>query len=113
MEFLYFLEGLRNPLCDTLFSLITHLGEETVFIVIGILFFWCIDKWEGYYLLTTGLMGTVINQFLKLWFRIPRPWVRDPDFTIVESARGGHRLLLPQRAYPIGAGHIRRYRPLE
>ena len=36
MEFLYFLEGLRNPLCDTLFSLITHLGEETVFIVIGI-----------------------------------------------------------------------------
>lgn len=87
MEFLYFLEGLRNPVCDALFSLITHLGEETVFIVIGILFFWCIDKWEGYYLLTTGLMGTVINQFLKLWFRIPRPWVRDPNFTIVESAR--------------------------
>lgn len=28
-----------------------------------------------------------MNQFLKLLFRIPRPWVRDPDFTIVESAR--------------------------
>jgi undecaprenyl-diphosphatase len=32
-------------------------------------------------------LGTVFNQFLKLWFRIPRPWVKDPEFTIVESAR--------------------------
>ena len=87
MEFLYFLESLRNPVCDALFSLITMLGEETVFIVVGILFFWCINKREGYYMLTVGLVGTVINQFLKLWFRIPRPWVRDPNFTIVESAR--------------------------
>ena len=87
MEFLYFLESLRNPVCDTLFSLITHIGEETVFIIMGLLFFWCINKREGYYMLTVGLVGTVINQFLKLWFRIPRPWVRDPNFTIVESAR--------------------------
>ncbi len=87
MEFLYFLESLRNPVCDTLFSLITHIGEETVFILVGLLFFWCINKREGYYMLTVGLVGTVINQFLKLWFRIPRPWVRDPNFTIVESAR--------------------------
>ena len=38
-------------------------------------------------MLIVGLTGTVINQFLKLWFRIPRPWVKDPEFTIVESAR--------------------------
>ena len=87
MELLYILEGLRTPPGDAFFSLITHLGEETLFIVAGLLVFWCIDKWEGYYLLSVGLTGTVINQFLKLWFRIPRPWVKDPDFTIVESAR--------------------------
>ena len=87
MDFLYFLEGLRNPVCDAFFSVVTQLGEETVFILLGLLFFWCINKWEGYYILTVGLIGTVINQFLKLWFRIPRPWVRDPNFTIVESAR--------------------------
>jgi len=87
MEFLYFLEGLRTPIGDTFFALITHLGEETLFIVAGLLIFWCVNKMEGYYLLTVGLSGTVINQFLKLWFRIPRPWVKDPDFTIVESAR--------------------------
>lgn len=87
MEFLYLLEGLRTPLGDAFFSFITHLGEETLFIVFGLLVFWCMDKWEGYYLLSVGLTGTVVNQFLKLWFRIPRPWVKDPSFTIVESAR--------------------------
>lgn len=87
MGILYFLGGLRTPILDTFFALITHFGEETLFIIIGLLFFWCVNKKEGYYLLSVGLLGTVINQFLKLLFRIPRPWVLDPDFTIVESAR--------------------------
>ena len=87
MDFLRFLEGLRTPLGDAFFSAVTHLGEETLFIVAGLVFFWCLDKLQGYFLLTVGLTGTVINQFLKLWFRIPRPWVLDENFTIVESAR--------------------------
>ena len=87
MAFLHFLEGLRTPLLDSFFSTITYFGDETLFIVIGLLFFWCIDKEEGFYLLCVGLLGTVVNQFLKLYYRIPRPWVRDPNFTIVESAR--------------------------
>ena len=87
MELLYWLESIRTPIGDTFFSLITHFGEETLFIIAGLLFFWCIDKMEGYFLLSVGLSGTVINQFLKLWFHIPRPWVKDPNFTIVESAR--------------------------
>lgn len=87
MEFLRFLEGLRNPFLDSLFSFITILGEESVFIILGILFFWCVNKRQGYYLLSVGFIGIVINQFLKLWFRIERPWVKDEKFTIVESAR--------------------------
>ena len=87
MEFLRFLEGLRTPFMDTLRSLITQLGDELFFMVIAITMFWCIDKRRGYYLLSVGFVGTVLNQFLKLVFRVPRPWVLDPDFTIVESAR--------------------------
>ncbi len=87
MEFLKLLEGIRTPFLDDFFSIITHFGEETVFIVIGLIFFWCINKKEGYYLLSIGFIGTILNQFLKLLFRIPRPWVLDKDFTIVESAR--------------------------
>lgn len=87
MAFLRLLEGIRNPFLDGFFSVITHLGEETFFIVFGIIFFWCINKREGYYLLSVGFIGTILNQFLKLFFRIPRPWVKDESFTIVESAR--------------------------
>lgn len=87
MEFLCFLEGLRTAVGDAFFSVITVLGDETVFILVSLLFFWCIDKLQGYYLMAVGLSGTVINQFLKLVFRVPRPWVKDPAFTIVESAR--------------------------
>lgn len=87
MAFLEFLEQLRNPVLDAFFSFVTQLGEETVFMVLGLTFFWCINKKQGYYLLFVGFIGTIINQFLKLWFRIPRPWVSDPDFTIVEAAR--------------------------
>jgi undecaprenyl-diphosphatase len=87
MQLLYFLESLRNPIFDAFFSLITLGGEETVFMAVGMIFFWCISKHQGYYLFCVGFFGTVLNQFLKMLFRIPRPWVKDPGFTIVESAR--------------------------
>ena len=86
MNFLYFLESIRNPVFDFIFSTITHIGEETVFLVLAIFFFWCVGKREGYYILVVGLVGTVINQMLKLIFAIPRPWVKDPSFTVVDSA---------------------------
>ncbi len=86
MQFLYLLEGIRDPFLDTFFSLITKLGEETVFLAAAIIVFWCFSKQKGYYLLTVGFFGTIINQFLKLVCRVPRPWVRDPNFTVVESA---------------------------
>lgn len=87
MQILYWLESIRTPFLDAFFSAITHLGSETLFMAIGIIVFWCISKHCGYYLMTVGFFGTIFNQFLKLLCRIPRPWVRDPAFTIVESAR--------------------------
>lgn len=87
MQVLYWLEVHRTPFMDTFMSLITHLGSETLFMVIAITVFWCVNKRHGYYLLSVGFIGTLANQFLKLCFRIPRPWVLDENFTIVESAR--------------------------
>ena len=87
MELLYALEKIRTPFLDTVMGLVTNLGGEAVFIAAAIIVFWCLNKSCGYYMMTVGFAGTIINQFLKLWFRIPRPWVKDPGFTIVESAR--------------------------
>ena len=87
MELLYLLENIRNPILDAVVAFITIFGEETIFMAISMIIFWCIDKWQGYYLLLTGFAGTVINQTLKMTFKVPRPWIKDPNFTIVESAR--------------------------
>lgn len=87
MSFLYLLESVRNPVLNILMQAVTELGSATMFIAFGMLMFWCVDKRQGYYLLTVGLAGTFLNQFLKISCRVPRPWVRDPSFTIVESAR--------------------------
>ena len=87
MEFLYLLEKLRNPVLDAFMSVITYFGDEILFMAVALLMFWCVDKYRGYLVLCVGFVGTIINQFLKLSFRIPRPWVKDPSFTIVESAR--------------------------
>lgn len=87
MDILYALEKIRTPFWNGVMSAVTQLGGEVVFIVAAVVVFWCVSKWEGYYLMTIAFCGTVLNQFLKLICRVPRPWVRDPNFTIVESAR--------------------------
>lgn len=87
IKVLYILESLRVPLLDEIMLFITQFGEETAFLVAALIVFWCVDKRKGYYLMTVGFIGTILNQFLKLWFRVPRPWVIDPEFTIVEQAR--------------------------
>ena len=86
MELLYALENIRFPALTELMLLITQLGEETFFLLIALTVFWCVNKREGYCLLTVGFLGTILNQFLKLTCRIPRPWVQDPTFQAVEEA---------------------------
>lgn len=87
MEILYLLEKIRIPVLNEFMLLITQLGEETAFLVVALILFWCVSKRIGYYVLSVGFIGTLGNQFMKLLFRVPRPWVLDPNFTILEQAR--------------------------
>ena len=86
MQLLYILEQLRTPAVTKALSALTYFGGVYGFMVLSIIVFWCIDKRCGYFMLSLGFLGTVINQFLKILFRIPRPWVLDPSFEPVESA---------------------------
>ncbi len=87
MEVLYFFESIRNPVLDTIVLLITKLGEETIFLILAMVMFWCVDKYKGYYMMSVGFIGILASQFMKLWFRIPRPWVQDSNFTVVDGAK--------------------------
>lgn len=87
MEFLYLLEKVRTPFWDGVLGTLTYLGGGGLFIVLAIVTYWCASKRDGYYLMAAGIGGTVVSQCLKITCRVPRPWVRDSHFTIVESAR--------------------------
>ena len=87
MDFLRLLESVRTPFWNAVMQGITEFGSETVFMLAALFLFWCVSKRGGYYLFLIGFFGTTLSQSLKLIFRVPRPWVLDPNFTIVESAR--------------------------
>ena len=87
MELLYFFEKIRMPILNEIMLLITRFGEETAFLVLALVMFWCVDKRKGYYILAVGFIGTITSQFMKLTCRIPRPWIIDKNFTILEQAR--------------------------
>lgn len=87
MSLLYWLQSIRTPVMDAVMSLITRLGEETALMVVGMFILWCINKKWGYRFFLVGMVGNTMNQLLKAIFLIPRPWVLDPEFPIVESAR--------------------------
>ena len=102
---------------DALFLIITMLGEETVFLVVALVFVWCVNKREGFYILISGLFGTLINQALKLICRVPRPWVKDPAFKpvgdAIEEATGysfpsGHTQNVTTTFGAIAASHSKR-----
>lgn len=100
MELLYALESIRTPFLDAVVSGITYLGSEIFFMAAALTVFWCISKKCGYYLLSAGFSSLLINQFLKIICRVPRPWVLDPNFTIVESARA------EATGYSFPSGHV-------
>lgn len=89
MGFLRFLESVRNPFLDAVMSAVTFLGDEVFFTAAALFVFWCVSKRRGYFIFAVGLIGGGLSQIMKLYFRVPRPWVTDPGLTIVESARNG------------------------
>lgn len=89
MTFLWLLEGIRTPFLDKLMQFITYFGQELIIITFICTLYWCVDKRFAYFLGFSYFTAGLAVQTLKITFRIPRPWVLDPDFHAVESAISG------------------------
>lgn len=86
MDFLRLLEGRRNPVLDSFFQWITYFGQEICILAVICLFYWCLDKRFAYRLGFIYFSAGLCIQTLKITFRIPRPWILDPEFHPVASA---------------------------
>ena len=81
MDFLYTLQNLRNPVLDTIMSIITNLGGELIVIAALCIIYWCINKDFAYKLCFTYFISGLLVQGAKIACRVERPWVRDSRLT--------------------------------
>nr|WP_297883538.1 phosphatase PAP2 family protein [uncultured Blautia sp.] len=89
MEFLNLLAQYRTPLGDAFFQAVTLLAQETFVVVVICWLFWCSNKKLAYCLGFTYFSSGLLVQGLKITFRVPRPWLLDPNFQPVASAVPG------------------------
>ena len=85
MEILRFFQNIRIPILDKFMLLITEFGGEIAFLVTAIVVFWCFNKRHGYFIMSVGFIGTIVSQFMKLCFRIPRPWITEPGIAMEQA----------------------------
>ncbi len=89
MNFLEFLSTIRTPLGDAFFQACTFLGQEVLVVGIICWLYWCRDKKLAWGTGFAYFFSGILVQGLKITFRVPRPWVRDPSFLPVSSAVSG------------------------
>lgn len=89
MDILNFIAQYRCPALDTFFQAATYLAQEILVVVIICWIYWCCNKKTAYTLGFTYFISGLLVQGLKITFRIPRPWVLDPNFQAVPSALAG------------------------
>lgn len=118
MEFLLFLQNLRNPALNALFLLITRLGEEIVVLTILLVQYWCLDKRTGLRIGLFYFAGSWLGQLLKLVFLVPRPFAADARLLPLEEAVGtatgysfpsGHTCGAVSLAMGLGLSHKKRW----
>lgn len=78
--------GDSYSLLDGLMQFITYFGQELIIIAVICTLYWCVDKRFAYILGFVYFCAGLCVQTLKITFRIPRPWILDPDFHAVASA---------------------------
>lgn len=87
MEFLRLLESMRTPVGNVIFLLLTVGGEEIMLLGLICITYWCFNKKLAYRMAFSYLPSALAVNTIKLACRVERPWVLDPSFTAVETAK--------------------------
>lgn len=90
LEMLKWIQSIRNPVLDYVFTSITILGEDYFAIAVLCFILWCVNKKSGYVIGFAYLTSWIFNYSLKEAFKVPRPFVLDKDIVPIrpETATG-------------------------
>jgi len=105
ISYLLFLQSVREALGGVFDSLMlwwTSLGEGAFTFALMAGVYWCLDKRIGQYMGMNVAIACTANQFMKPFFHVERPWVRDDRIHPVEAALPG------AGGYSFPSGHTAR-----
>lgn len=90
LDFLHSLRNISNPFLDTLFEIITILGEESILIGILAIFYFIYDKKIGQIIAYTLFTSLLVNHTVKGLVKYERPFHFDSSLDAVrtETATG-------------------------
>jgi membrane-associated phospholipid phosphatase len=116
LEMLKWIQAMRNPLLDNVFTSITVLGEEYFAIGVLCLILWCVNKKSGYAIGFAYLTSWIVNFSLKQIFQVPRPFALDKDIIPIrpETATGfsfpsGHTQSISSLSTAVAAVYRRKW----
>ena len=96
MNFIYWLQQMRTPLGEAVFSVITHFGSDIMMIMALCAFLWIFGRRAALRLAISYAGTGLVNQLLKIIFAVPRPWVLDDRIVPAQSAvKGAHGYSFP------------------
>ena len=89
-QILKFFQSIQNPVLSFVANLLSFFGEETILIVIAIIFLYGIDKKKAFAFITSMVYAIIGTNILKAIFRKPRPFIVHKDLIPdrVETAGG-------------------------
>lgn len=91
------IQNIRSTFLDGLFLIVTNLGAEIFFIVVAVVFFWCVDKRYGYKMMNVFILGAACMEGLKNIVKRPRPFTHDGIESVGEKTSGD--------SFPSGHSH--------
>jgi len=86
MEILKLFESIRTGALDQIFLGLTLLGQQELLIAMFCVLYWLVDKRLAYRIGVSAFTAIGLNQFLKITFAVPRPFVRWPQLKPVAAA---------------------------
>ncbi|HGH7176098.1 TPA: phosphatase PAP2 family protein [Bacillus wiedmannii] len=88
--FLEWMTSLEGSVLTILFKLISSIANETLYLVIISILYWCISKRKAFHMIVmlclSGYIGIVVKEFMK----IPRPYTYDGIQALYEKSAAGY-----------------------
>lgn len=73
MEIIKFIQSFSNEFLDVFFLTVTALGGQTLGVLLGLYFYWCVDKRIGYKMIFILNFSLLINNLIKIIVNRSRP----------------------------------------